>query len=536
MLGAADEIHRCCRDLTVVRHPVRDDDLSALALDLRALLRAVGEAAADDDWRRFLGPLRRFLWNAARSIVPYAQLAGALGVTMGELERALTILQRTVRTETGRATEVLRRFKEFETRADNPMLTAAIRLHVSTPYEVLLLPAVGTELVRLTSEALRAALGGVAVRVLLARDLADLDPVATAALIGPVRDHSSSVLTAPRYLALHVLVQRWLRDDDLASLAAPPFLVDARGRVATVSSAPPEQVGDIEMGRPSSVEGVEAELFDLDALLDRSETSAPGRDGNDPSGDERVPARALMLGGRAVIFLSAEQRVRVLEFLRRPPARGSSADDDAPPLRVERLDADALEPGMFIVERGQSEGPGLQEIVERLLGAEQQGRLDAAQRDWKGRLRAEIRRHGREGVSARLHALGCRHASTLSNIDNWAGDEVILPLDRKCFDAIIRLIGLEDRAGEYWRLGRIRRGLSHSAGHEIDRSLPWLLRDLDREALEREGMQEVLVGPTQDLRVAIYRVEALLSRTFLVPLRQLGVVKSDAVLSSGART
>lgn len=522
MLARADQLHHLCRTLTIVCHGAGDDELRRLASDLRVLRREVGTEVSEQDWQGFLTPIGRFSWIAAHVPVPYARLVATLGIKPRQTEAALRVLKNSSRYGVEHAIRVHARFAELARRDDSPLLGPLRRLVAEEGVATILLAPVALELVRVTEEVLRAACPDQSPTVRLSRDLGSLDPMPSAAAVGVLRSHPRLLVDAPRFSTLHVVAHAWCHALDPEQIVAASMLPDARGKLVALAVR-----GAFTVSESAEVQVTDPEVHqvDLEELMQRAPELA-AREGGDPGVlNRKVDARAFRLAGGAIIFFHAEHPARILEFGRFP---STTRPGDVDTVAVESVEAASLEPGMFLIERGRSGDVAMQDTVERLLGSEQQSELKRRQDDWKGRLRAKIEHHGLDHVARELQRLGCECADHPQNIRSWAGPDRILPQDRQCFDAIMRFIGLGNRAAEYWAWGSTRRGLGHMAGRDINRQLLALLGNLDRSTLESRGSVDVTLGGDSDTRLSIYRVESIARTPYRVLERMQGLVLPDA--------
>lgn len=522
MLAQADQLHRLCRTLTITRHGVEDEGLRCLAADLRALRGEIGAEVSHEDWQRFLAPIGRFSWIAAHVPVPYARLVATLGIQPRQMEAALRLLRHSSRHGVEHAISVHTRFAELALRDENPLLGPLRRLVVEEGVAMILLAPVALELLRVTEEVLRDACPDQPLAIRLSRDLGRLDPMHAAVAAGVLRSHPRLLVNAPRFSTLHVVAHTWCHDLDPQQIGTASMLPDARGQLVALAVR-----GATTAPEPAEVETADPEVHqvDLEELMQRTPELVP-REGGDPAVlNRKVLARAFRLAGGALVFLHAEHPARILEFGRFPSA---TRPGDFDPITVESVEAASLEPGMFLIERGRSGGAAMQDTIERLLGSEQQSELKRRQDDWKSRLRDQIERHGLDHVARELQRLGCGCADHKQNVRSWAGPDRILPQDRQCFDAIMRLIGLGSRAAEYWAWGSTRRGLGHTAGREINRRLLALLGNVDRATLESRGTIDVTLGIDSETRLSIYRVESIARISYRVLERMQGMVLPDA--------
>jgi hypothetical protein len=522
MLTRADQLHHLCRTLTIVRHGVGDEELRRLAADLRVLRREVGAEVSGQDWQRFLAPIGRFSWIAAHVPVPYARLVATLGIEPRQMESALRVLRNSSRHGVEHAIRVHTRFTELARRDESPLLGPLRRLVAEEGVATILLAPVALELVRVTEEVLRAACLDQPPTVRLSRDLGSLDPMPSAAAAGVLRSHPRLLVDAPRFSTLHVVAHAWCHDLDLAEIGTASMLPDARGQLVALAVR-----GAATAPTPAEVHVADPEVHqvDLEELMQRAPELSAREGGDSAVLNRKVVARAFRLAGGALIFFHAEHPARILEFGRFP---STTRPGDVDTVAVESVEAASLEPGMFLIERGRSGDVAMQDTIDHLLGSEQQSELKRRQDDWKSRLRGKIERHGLDHVARELQRLGCECADHRQNIRSWAGPDRILPQDRQCFDAIMRLIGLGNRASEYWAWGSTRRGLGHTAGREINRRLLSLLGNVDRATLESRGTVDVTLSLDSETRLSIYRVESIARTPYRVLERMQGMVLPDA--------
>lgn len=110
------------------------------------------------------------------------------------------------------------------------------------------------------------------------------------------------------------------------------------------------------------------------------------------------------------------------------------------------------------------------------------------------------------------------------NIRNWMSARTIRARHIEDFTAIMRLIGMEEKAKLYWANARKLGSAHQRAGQQIRKLLLEKVRQADLQRLEGLGYMAFELPELQGGRIAAYRVKGIASSPVEVPFSQLGKV------------
>jgi hypothetical protein len=222
--------------------------------------------------------------------------------------------------------------------------------------------------------------------------------------------------------------------------------------------------------------------------------------------DDIAEARLFTLqGGHGVLLEVGARRSLVIDL---------EMDDKS---RVKRVDANDIEPGMFVLLRTEGGGDYIVPLADQILG-ENAVTLRHAQAYWKLLLSKLVRRSSLTRVADELSRSGAIRADE-GNVRRWMSPRNIRTQDRHDFDAIMHLLGLD--ADRYWvMMGRIR--VAHQqAGHAIQEQLLDQVRQADLTLLNEKGTMDFRLAGTKAGRLTAYRVELSAPETIVVEANRL---------------
>lgn len=284
-------------------------------------------------------------------------------------------------------------------------------------------------------------------------------------VFGPARWHREFVFFAPRAYDIRVV------------------------RYAHITDRPPERTVFINLLTTFS-----PPLFtDVDASSVGEDDPAPSQDmkwirqraagfGKDlPSqqdASDHLDARVLVLEQEwAVLVPALEGASELVVDLR----------EDAESL-VYRVQTRSLEPGLAILLRTEGGGDLVVPVADRFMGDEAQ-ELRREQQWWKTQLRAFVEKNGWISVVEQLKAAGSTIASR-ANLRNWMSSRSIRTHQRRDFEAIFTVIGIVQRADEYWDMMASIDKAHRYAGLQIRKQLLRQMKNADLSQLQIEGRQD----------------------------------------------
>lgn len=508
-LMAADRVVSAIAEAQIQVDPVRDPRLQALGTAIYGFIRAAGDEIADGDlWRPVLSKLKRYFFNLRATPLPPnhpgirpESMLDLLGEAVELTRKGYPDLEEGARSLEATVTECV-------SVSDSELLLAILqRLEVRGGTVALLLAEprhvdpVQHFLDALTGEAGR-------LQVLTARDLADTI-YEEMLVLGRPAWFPDYVFTVPRTRTLRVITLAGGRD---RVPEASPFPVQfgvsgPRPTVVEVGGGNAGEDGTESMS-PEMLDELNP-VVDWDAILKAgiAEPGTPGETGT--SAD--VKARLYLLEGQHAVFLSDDPDSTVLVI-----KTGAGPGDD---IEVSRVRIRELSRGDFLLLRTHGGGDMIVDVANVLL-KEYRAEVRDKQRRWKRRLLDRVREYGLDAVAGMLRDRGAIRANE-TNLRNWMSERLIRPAAREDFNAIMALIGLQDRSDSYWKAMRMIEKAHHRAGRYIRKQLLERVRDVDAEALRREGLVRFQLEEGRGGDLTAFRIVEVAPATTLVPSHHL---------------
>jgi hypothetical protein len=268
------------------------------------------------------------------------------------------------------------------------------------------------------------------------------------------------------------------------------------GEVVEPEAVPSHPAGQPTLGRAPTINSLQA-----DEVLPRIDWSAisanlaPGHEQDDA--ESTTESRLVLLANGFGAFLDIAEHAYVYVI-----------DPEAPDLeRIRRVHTSELAPGMYVLLRSEGGGDYVASIANNLLGDEA-ARLRGIQQHWKGLLREKVRTKSISEVSAQLRAMGLQRASE-TNLRNWMSETSLRTEDPADFTALMRFLGLQQRAKTYWQAMEILDRAHRKAGFHIRRLLIREVLQADFRELEGDGRMDFELADADGGSLTAFRVEQI---------------------------
>lgn len=543
MLAAAD-LYEVASAARTSRVRVADPEVQRFSQSVTALLRRLGDDAADAHWAPVVRRLRKIRWELATTPLPINHPALALSESAAFVAGLLRGCDRIYPAHAPAARAISEQLEALATSESDPLSTAIIRLlrgdepaenqavntaeaerglgqaetgrlaslpldPVDAPAEDLLggLPetigATTAVVLRHSRHAgaveHRLAAAGHDVTVVSPAQLSQPAVYGRAVVIGAMAWFPSHVLAAPKAFRMDVVQYAWIRDE------VPPSSIFA----GSAERAPVLPDLDRPPGAAPGSGDSPADPAELLPPADWATISARSAPGEEPglARSEQVEAYLLLLASDEAVHLEADEGSRAYVV-----ALGAEKELRQVPTR-------SIEPGTFLVTREGGEGDYIPAIADSLLGERGSG-LRAAQRRWKAMLQDLVSAVGLRAVVGRLEAAGSSRATEM-NARRWVSDASIRTQDFQDFQAIMSIIGLEEEAQALWEKMALIDQAHLRAGQRVRALLNREILEADTRELERRGWMDYDVAEIEGegaLRVA--RVEARAPETVRVSARR----------------
>jgi len=501
----------------IIRQWVDHPGLAELSRSLRALVQSVGDEAADEVWRRILGPIRRTAFALCSTPLPFAHLAAGTGTDWDHLDRLVRqskylypdcyeLLHRV-------SGELQRLLLENSTPLIAP-LESLIQQH--TTISVLLRNPRMNRMVAdyfASSRPLRTA------SVVSASQLRGPHQCMALAVMGPCSWFPEYVFSAPRASVIHVISYRWIRDGWAPS---PRFLHKTDVRK---SASQTHRIGKMPAIRSDAAADVPAmeDLHPADILPPVPVFRGGGFPYSSSHAGESadvVPARLCHLIGNRAVFVAADDGASSLII-------DASETEHA---AVRRVLVDDLEQGMYLLLRTSGGGDFIAPLADRLLG-KSSTKLRHEQAEWKERLSRQAFEQFGSKSRRELSSLVCSHLQSQgmsqahsANIHYWMSSKCIRPRKREHFAAILKFAGLEERTEGIWSAMLEIDRAHRRAGHLIRRMLLQKIAGASLEPLERDGQMDFELGDQGGGSLSAYEITDVPAQEYDIPSDRIGVL------------
>ncbi|MGW5154481.1 hypothetical protein ACWEPN_03260 [Nonomuraea wenchangensis] len=463
-IALADSYYRSA-EAAPQRVHVDDGAAHRFSREVRSLLKALQDEPDSSAWESLSRLANATRWRGLYDPVPFSSAASTTAPLLRELIRAAEALSVGAPSHLLPLLNSVRAAAEaYESGGNEPFGSAVMRTleEVDTPGACLVVRNRRTALA--IASWLRSRHGPTP-PVLVPAEYARHEPLDLAVVCGPSFVFPPQLLTTPRAMAVRIVHQHWIRDEEK--------LPGIFGQFAAISltTRVREPVRPVVGWQPWSGTPV-AELQvapDWEAIL----ASAPRTAAKDA---EKVLAHLAVLSGNHAIWLPTEgDRIRGL-------------DPAAPPgERVISMPMSSVTQGTILILRaGVSEAATTRTVAYELLGNAKGAEVKRLQEAWKSRLRRLLDDQGPTAVTRRLAAFGVE----VHNISYWAHEELIQPRRAEDFKLLLHMLGIRD-ATNYIEAGQLLRRAVVKAGHRLMEALESKANSCDLHQLEVGGVIEL---------------------------------------------
>lgn len=496
-LEQVDTIYQCAAHYTIQRHRVKYSEFGQFCLKLNMLKDQIGELASDPYWQKYFSDLRRFRFGltAAPFLNEYRdqRILEIYDGLSNHLKHCRAIYPDFAQP----ALELLNLLKRMYQDDMNPLLNKLVELSGSYQSvawiikESRLIPHVD-DVIQMYPDLLHRVQA-----VHYTQMVSDncFDSVIT---IGSPKWFPDSIYTAPRAYEVHIVQFSWMRDSwKLPETFVAQYTSARSKRTSFTDHQPAEDLGITSESLLLTIENEALAVY-------------TSRDGHRDY--EEIEARCVVLEGEQAIFVEADDSTNVLII-------DLDEDDDN---RVKPISVQQLKPGTFILVRTSGGGDYIVPIADQIMGAEA-SLVRQRQHEWKSRLKEYVINHGLLKTSIDLLDLGSDIANEI-NVRNWIFPRNIKTRSQKDFLAIMRLVGLETQAKEYWNSMEFIGSAHRKAGYRLREVLLHQVDKISPDEFKRNGKIEFKFAENdEDAGLTAFRVEDILSKTYKVSFSRIGV-------------
>jgi len=458
----------------------------------------LGEMAVEDYWQKFLIPLKRLRFGLCAAPFPKAYRFERISTVAGELQRHLRLCSKLYPDLANPAFAILDLLTELFDHPQDPLLDKLLELtnaEQKTAWaikESRLIPHV---------EELVATLNLPRLNIVHPLQLKDLTCYDRLVVVGPSRWFPESIFTAARAGQIDILIFDWIKD---------------RWKPQNVFVSPHKSSGHSNRKHITVEERETSNRWDnidpqnLLAIVDKASSVASTLEKEDQDEYEDVVAKCVFLEDDWAVFIEAGEGAKTLVI---------DPDEDIDK-RIDRIFAREIKPGMFILARTGGGGDYIVPMADKIMGSQAQ-HVREYQKRWKELLRTYTKGNGLLKTSLDLIDFGPDVANEV-NVRNWMSPRSIRTRNYNDFLAIMKLIGLEDKAQEYWTIMKRINRAHHKAGFEIRNLLLEQVKDLKMEELQKRGKMEFKLSSDDEGGLTAFRVEGVMAETVEVPYSRIG--------------
>ena len=500
-LETSNAVYLCSERAELELRSVQYPEFERFSFALRAFQRSLGEAYGDDYWREFLWPLRSYGFRLLAAPLPSGHPAAYAPDTVPALRRHLAACDLIYPDLAGPARRLLDLMDSLVQAGEGPLLDAVWELACEAAEErktVALL--VRDQRLAAASQAVFASEPDLGfVEVIVPAQLRGEDCYGQIIAAGSDNLFPEHVFSSPRAPAVCLIHYHWISSGS----EIEPLLRGSAGAVRTWAA-------NRSTSGPAHKDDLPAEefvpVFDWERAMARARRGGPAG-----LASEQVGARLSLLEGGWAVFLDAGDGATV-----------QAVDlEEERALQLKRVSVNRIEQGMFVILRTEGGGDYVVPLADRILG-EAAGRMRELQEDWKERLRQAVHSRGLSPAAAQLRRYGAQKASE-QNVRNWMSARNIKPALREDFGAIMRLVGLEERAEEYWRAMETITQAHMKAGYHIRKLLLRAVLAADPGELEKNGRKDFNLVEAVGAVLTAFRVEDISREAVMVLPSRIGV-------------
>jgi len=487
-------------DSTVItRYRIEHPALGKFCISLNDLYSRLYELVSQDYWQKFLIPLKRLQFGLCAAPFPNDYRFKRISTIVDEMQHHLQFCQKLYPDLASSAFTVLDLLSGILEEPRDPLLGKLLEL---TSVEQKVAWVIKESRLIPHVEELVAELNLTKLSLVHPLQLKNLTCYDHLIVIGPSRWFPESIFTAPRASQIDILIFDWIKDRwKPQSIFVSPF------RPSDSSNRNHLAVKERETG--SRWEGIDSESI-LNIVDKTSSLVSTLKAEWDSDEYENVEAVCIFLEGDLAVLIEANEGAKTLII---------DPDEDSNN-RIARVFVKDIKSGVFVLVRTGGGGDYIVPVADKIMG-DQAPQAREYQKRWKESLRKHVKRNGLLETSIDLLDLGSYLANEI-NVRNWMSPRSIRTQNYSDFLAIMKLVGFEGKAQEYWSvMNRINRA-HNKAGFKIRALLLEQVKDLNMEILQKQGQMHFKVSGDDEAEMTAFRVEGVLSETLEAPYSRIG--------------
>jgi hypothetical protein len=482
-LQAATTIYNCSKKIEIVRHAVTHKEFRSYCIDLKKFEHQLGENADDPYWKAFLSPLRRYRFELCAAPLFFNKAPSRTQQNIRALKNIIGQCRHLFPQFDEPAHEILTQISSLLELNENPIIDFLISHIPSDSDSDIAILLKESYLIPLAEETVKAKRQLEKVTLLAPVQLKGQKCYKNILVVGPARWFPSYVFTAPRAVKIMLVRYSWIKEP----LQLDPVFISQK---------------DIKKGAaksvPITIYTTEEEYLSSEDLIPRIDWGniskrAISQISKDAS-QEEVDARLFLLEGEKAVFLDAEDNSSALII----------DLDEEDQFRVKRIPVNDIYPNMYILLRTSGGGDYIINVADWIMGKEAEG-ARMTQKLWKSRLLDAAKTSSLLELSLKLIDLGSIRANEV-NVRNWMSYKSIRTGDYQDFAAIMKLVGLEQKAKECWDIMGMIDTAHRKAGHYIRKLLLKKVLESDLDELQRLGKMDFEISEAGSGSLTAFRV------------------------------
>ncbi|HDY99883.1 MAG TPA: hypothetical protein ENH52_00240 [Nitrospirae bacterium] len=492
----ANEIYSCSSRVKIKEHRIGHDQFRMYYLSLRKFERMLGETIEDVYWKSFLAPLRRYRFEMCAAPLSFNEPPATTLRSINLLSDRLTICKNIFPQFTDEAHSIFEQIKNLLNNKDNPLfdyITSIIESDWNFKVAILVKES---RLIPCFEKMLSTSFHKI--NIIIPMQLRSGLCYQQIVVIGPSRLYKDFdyIFDAPHANNIDIVHYNWIKDKWKQE---PVFIGYEKTKGMKTKSGIPV-FGD--------------EYIVSDELLPKIEWSQISKGMHEihskESSHEEIMARLLLLDWEKAVYLDAEEGSSVLII--------DLYDEYT---LVKRIKVNQITRNMFILLRTSGGGDYIVPIANRIMGTKAEN-ARMIQKEWKSRLREKVSKSGLLEVSIKLIDLGSEKANEI-NVRNWMSYRNIKTADYRDFFAIMKFVGLENKAKGYWDVMGMIDIAHRKAGHYIRKLLLRKVQDSDLSELQKLGKLEFELPEMDCGSLMVIRILDMSEESFTVPVSQIAV-------------
>lgn len=513
------DIFESSNGTTVKVHSISSTNLQTFHRNISQLLGAIGEGGSDEFWIPIISALKRFRFDISAMPQSKIYLSENAKTLQSYLSSKVYRCRLSYGSELASILNLLaEQAQQLAEKPESNLLEYLTKIVFENQPSGTAIAICDSRLVPQTQEIIQQLPAMRDCEIVSPANLREAKCYPRMFVIGAPKWFPEFVFSSPRTKQLHIIKHKWISGSwKPQSVLASPYR----------SYDYPIQALQITDDESNLIYDDPHELIpriDLKQILDNAlEQTVKLMNGD----DDIVVAKLFLLENDWAVFLDADD--------------GAAVDlidlDEEIEKRVRRASIREIQPGIFILLRTEGGGDYIVPVADRLMGHfKEKARAD--QMHWKTLLRDYVKREGMQKALDDLRNLGSGRATNM-NLKHWMSFRGIRTESYDDFLAIMKLIGLEKDATDYWEtMGRIR--VAHTkAGFTIRAMLLDQVNKSDINALKRYGKMDFELAEQGAGSLAAFRVIEIADETVEVihwrigePFRTMPDISSEQMMPS----